>query len=109
MNVCSTIAYTKQLNEVMQVTPKQQLVKVRAAALRDMDGEVQRLALVIPTIVTDHAQAGGSPTKLHRFRMPGASLCAVHSSGESTHLTALAHAHCNSMSSKRTAAAGRHV
>jgi len=49
MNVCSTIAYTKQLNEVMQVTPKQQLVKIRAAALRDMDGEVQRLALVFLT------------------------------------------------------------
>jgi len=46
MNVCSTIAYAKQLNKVMQVTPKQQLVKIRAAALRDMDGEVLRLALV---------------------------------------------------------------
>jgi len=49
MNVCSTIAYAKQLNEVMQVAPKQQLVKIRAAALRDMDGEVQRLALVFLT------------------------------------------------------------
>jgi hypothetical protein len=67
MNVCSTIAYAKQLNEVMQVTLKQQLVKIRAAALRDMDGEVQRLALVIPTIVTDHAQAGGSPTNCINF------------------------------------------
>ena len=49
MNVCCTIAYAKQLNEVMQVTPKQQLVKIRAAALRYMDGEVQRLALVFLT------------------------------------------------------------